>query len=70
MARACQARAAATEPFIDTVNTARDMDRIRQALGLSTISFYGLSYGTVLGAVYADLFPHRWPPWSSTGRWT
>ena len=35
------------------------MDRIRQALGLSTVSFYGLSYGTVLGTVYADLFPHR-----------
>ena len=35
------------------------MDRIRQALGLSTISYYGLSYGTVLGTVYADLFPHR-----------
>ncbi len=59
MARACQARAATTEPFIDTVNTARDMDRIRQALGVSKISYYGLSYGTVLGAVYADLFPHR-----------
>ncbi|MGD0395026.1 MAG: alpha/beta hydrolase [Acidimicrobiales bacterium] len=59
MARACQARASATEPFVDTVNTARDMDRIRQALGVSKISYYGLSYGTVLGAVYADLFPHR-----------
>ncbi len=44
---------------MDTVDTARDMDRIRQALGLSTISYYGLSYGTVLGAVYADLFPHH-----------
>ena len=41
------------------MNTARDVDRIRQALGLPKISFYGLSYGTVLGAVYADLFPHR-----------
>jgi pimeloyl-ACP methyl ester carboxylesterase len=59
MARACQRRAAATEPFLNTVDTARDMDRIRQALGLPTISFYGLSYGTVLGAVYADLFPRR-----------
>jgi pimeloyl-ACP methyl ester carboxylesterase len=59
MARACQSRAAATTPFIDTVNTARDMDRIRQALGLSKVSFYGLSYGTELGATYADLFPHR-----------
>ena len=58
MARACQ-HGQAAEPFINTVNTARDMDRIRQALGLSTISFYGMSYGTVLGAVYADLFPHR-----------
>ncbi len=59
MARACQAKAATTAPFIDTVNTARDMDRIRQALGLSKISYYGLSYGTVLGTVYADLFPQR-----------
>ncbi len=47
------------EPFINTVDTARDMDRIRQALGVPTISFYGMSYGTALGAVYADLFPHR-----------
>ena len=59
MAHACHTRAAALAPFIDTVNTARDMDRIRQALGDPKISFYGLSYGTMLGAVYADLFPHR-----------
>lgn len=59
MAAACQARAGSLEPFIDTVNTARDMDRIREALGLQRISYYGISYGTVLGAVYADLFPHR-----------
>jgi pimeloyl-ACP methyl ester carboxylesterase len=57
MARACQTQA--VEPFINTVDTARDMDRIRQALGVPTISFYGMSYGTMLGAVYADLFPHR-----------
>lgn len=59
MARECEARAAATLSFMNTFDTARDMDRIRQALGLSTISFYGLSYGTALGAVYADLFPDR-----------
>jgi pimeloyl-ACP methyl ester carboxylesterase len=59
MAQACTTREASLEPFLNTANTARDMDRIRQALGLSTISFYGMSYGTVLGAVYADLFPHR-----------
>jgi pimeloyl-ACP methyl ester carboxylesterase len=58
MARAC-AMESSTAPFINTVNTARDMDRIRQALGLPTISYYGLSYGTVLGTEYAELFPHR-----------
>ena len=46
-------------PFVNTVNTARDMDRLRQALGVQKISFYGISYGTVLGAVYADLFPRQ-----------
>lgn len=57
MAQSCEKLAA--EPYLNTTDTARDMDRIRQALGVSTISFYGESYGTVLGAVYADLFPKR-----------
>jgi pimeloyl-ACP methyl ester carboxylesterase len=56
---ACMSAEPALTAAVDTVNTARDMDRIRQALGLSTISFYGLSYGTVLGTVYASLFPHQ-----------
>ena len=56
---ACQAAAPALTPEVDTVATARDMDRIRQALGLSVVSFYGLSYGTVLGTVYASLFPRH-----------
>jgi pimeloyl-ACP methyl ester carboxylesterase len=42
-----------------TENTARDMDRIRAALGDEQISFLGISYGTYLGAVYATLFPER-----------
>ncbi|MFJ5679138.1 alpha/beta hydrolase [Streptomyces sp. NPDC093097] len=46
-------------PYITTANTARDMDRIRAALGVPKISYYGESYGTYLGAVYATLFPHR-----------
>ncbi|MGA2836492.1 MAG: alpha/beta hydrolase [Acidimicrobiales bacterium] len=57
--RACSAAAPALTPQVDTVDTARDMDRIRQALGLRAISFYGLSYGTVLGTVYAALFPQH-----------
>jgi pimeloyl-ACP methyl ester carboxylesterase len=46
-------------PFITTANTARDMDRIRAALGVPKISYYGESYGTYLGAVYTTLFPDR-----------
>ena len=56
---ACAAAAPALTPRVDTVDTARDLDRIRQALGDGSISFYGLSYGTVLGTAYASLFPHR-----------
>jgi pimeloyl-ACP methyl ester carboxylesterase len=56
MARSCSHQPELT-PLLDTTNTARDMDRLRQALGLATISFYGMSYGTVLGTVYGELFP-------------
>src|SRR4051794_19750239 len=42
-----------------TVNTARDMDAIRDALGDAKVSYYGGSYGTYLGATYASMFPDR-----------
>ena len=35
------------------------MDSIRAALGVPQISYFGYSYGTYLGQVYATLFPHR-----------
>ncbi len=44
---------------LSTRNTARDMDVIRAALGADRLSYYGLSYGTYLGAVYTQLFPGR-----------
>jgi pimeloyl-ACP methyl ester carboxylesterase len=40
-----------------TRDVATDMDRIRQALGQKQITYYGFSYGTDLGQVYATLFP-------------
>jgi pimeloyl-ACP methyl ester carboxylesterase len=46
-------------PHVSTANTARDMDRIRAALGESKISYAGASWGTHLGAVYTTLFPQR-----------
>jgi pimeloyl-ACP methyl ester carboxylesterase len=44
---------------IDTKTAARDMDYVRAALGEATITYVGYSYGTFLGAQYADLFPTR-----------
>jgi pimeloyl-ACP methyl ester carboxylesterase len=45
--------------YFTTANTARDLDRIRVALGVPKISYWGQSYGTYLGAVYTSLFPDR-----------
>jgi pimeloyl-ACP methyl ester carboxylesterase len=55
--QACQARSGSLLPFVGTVNAARDMDEIRSALGDAKLSYIGFSYGTFLGATYADLFP-------------
>jgi pimeloyl-ACP methyl ester carboxylesterase len=44
---------------VGTIDAARDMDVLRQALGDAKLTFYGASYGTYLGAKYAQLFPHR-----------
>lgn len=42
---------------VNTANMARDLDRIRLALGEEQASFLGYSYGTALGAAYASMFP-------------
>ena len=44
---------------VGTRNVARDLDRLRAALGERRLTFVGYSYGTVLGAVYAQEFPER-----------
>ncbi|MFI0423994.1 alpha/beta hydrolase [Spongiactinospora sp. 9N601] len=52
----------ATGPLLgrlDTANVARDFDAVRAALGEAKISFFGKSYGSMLGARYARLFPGR-----------
>jgi pimeloyl-ACP methyl ester carboxylesterase len=46
-------------PFLGTVNVARDMDQVRAALGDEKLTYLGFSYGTAIGARYADLFPQR-----------
>ena len=42
---------------LTTVDSARDMDSLREALGQKQITYYGYSYGTYLGQVYSTLFP-------------
>jgi pimeloyl-ACP methyl ester carboxylesterase len=44
---------------LTTIEVAKDMDSIRKALGSQQINYYGFSYGTYLGSVYATMFPER-----------
>lgn len=44
---------------MSTADVARDMDLLRQAVGDPVLNYIGLSYGTILGATYANLFPAR-----------
>lgn len=55
----CEDADTGTTRHLTTENTARDMDSIRAALGERKISYFGVSYGTYLGAVYTQLFPKR-----------
>jgi pimeloyl-ACP methyl ester carboxylesterase len=56
-AEGCQRRFGWLLPYMTTQNSARDMDAIRQALGVGKINYFGFSYGTYLGEVYGTLFP-------------
>ncbi|MER6565944.1 alpha/beta hydrolase [Streptomyces sp. NPDC001093] len=58
-AGACTRHSGPVLPHIGTVNAARDLDVIRQALGDKKLNYLGFSYGTRLGAVYAAQFPHK-----------
>jgi pimeloyl-ACP methyl ester carboxylesterase len=59
---ACVARNHRVLPYLSTANVARDLDLLRQAVGDARLTFAGVSYGTVIGATYASLFP------ATTGR--
>lgn len=57
VATTCSAKYGAALAQYDTVQTARDMDQIRQAVGDRQLNYLGFSYGTELGAQYLHLFP-------------
>jgi pimeloyl-ACP methyl ester carboxylesterase len=55
----CAARNGALLRHVSTADSARDLNLLRQALGQSKLNYLGVSYGTFLGATYANLFPRR-----------
>ena len=58
-AAACATKGGALLSHLTTEDAAKDLDTIRKALGAKQINFYGFSYGTYLGQVYATLFPQN-----------
>jgi pimeloyl-ACP methyl ester carboxylesterase len=59
LVKACVDRLGAWLAEVGTRNVARDMERLRIALGDAKLTYLGYSYGTVLGAVYAQMYPQR-----------
>jgi pimeloyl-ACP methyl ester carboxylesterase len=58
-AEACAANSPELYKFVDTVSAAKDIDILRALLGDEKLNWLGKSYGTFLGATYADLFPDK-----------
>jgi len=56
-AGACQKASAALLPYLGTVDVARDLERLRIALGNAGLTYMGQSYGTLIGETYAEMFP-------------
>ncbi|MEU7334148.1 alpha/beta hydrolase [Streptomyces sp. NPDC007074] len=54
--KGCEKAAGKLMAHVSTTDTARDMDLMRQVLGDSRMHYFGISYGTELGGVYAHLF--------------
>ncbi|MCG8918442.1 alpha/beta hydrolase [Actinokineospora sp. PR83] len=56
---ACGAAGGDLLDHVKTTDTVNDVDVLRKALGQQQINYYGFSYGTYLGQVYATLYPER-----------
>jgi pimeloyl-ACP methyl ester carboxylesterase len=55
--RGCLQRSGGIARHMSTVEVAKDLDVLRAALGDRRLTYFGASYGTAIGATYADLFP-------------
>ncbi|CAM5550274.1 proteinase [Streptomyces spiroverticillatus] len=56
-AEGCGKSAGKLLPYVGTLDVARDMDVVRRVLGEEKLHYFGLSYGTLIGQVYAERFP-------------
>jgi pimeloyl-ACP methyl ester carboxylesterase len=59
LADKCKANGGPLLAHVSTIEAAKDMDVLRAALGETKLDYLGKSYGTFLGATYADLFPTK-----------
>jgi pimeloyl-ACP methyl ester carboxylesterase len=59
LGRGCLEQTGRLLGHVDTVSVARDHEAVRIGLGEQTFNWLGLSYGSQIGANYAELFPHR-----------
>jgi pimeloyl-ACP methyl ester carboxylesterase len=59
LVQACVDQQGAWLAQVGTRNTARDLEALRAAIGEPKLTFLGYSYGTVMGAVYAQMYPDR-----------
>lgn len=59
LGRRCQEHSAELLNHMSTANTAHDLEHVRVALGEPDMNFIGYSYGSVIGATYANLYPQR-----------
>ncbi len=58
-AQDCRDASGALLDHLTTIENVRDLDLLRHLLGAEALNYFGVSYGTYVGAVYAELFPDR-----------
>jgi len=59
LVRACAETMGEHGKYVNTPQTAADMNSILDAVGQEDMAYWGFSYGTILGQTYAGLFPNR-----------
>ncbi|MEH1128330.1 alpha/beta hydrolase [Micromonospora sp. CPCC 206061] len=55
----CRSRTGPLFDHVDTISVARDIEAIRHAVGDRKLTYYGVSYGTLMGQQYAELYPGK-----------